>query len=215
MIASTSEQVAGDVELLRGSDERLVGVSEEVLDIRREERVVADLHPPVEHSPDCCPHRGDHSSLEEQLVPRFEQPGTDVCRPQLVDPVLEVVDTGVDGIHEVEIAVRDVIDDAMHEDADSRPLVVCGVEDCRVEGRSARCRLSHGDEQLRCRDDVDLLRVHVAVASRADGDEDAEDVTPVPLEERPGAVPLFRPGNESFDDLRVDVRGKCVQELFP
>ena len=92
-------------------------------------------------------------------------------------------------------------------------LLVCGVDRGRVEGLAAagRC-LAHRDEDHRGRDEVDLSGLLAAVLPQCDGDEDAERVRAVALEERPRH--MRRPGHERLDDVRVDGNRKRVEELL-
>ena len=68
MVTRARQQVAGDVELLRRAHEHVVRVSEETLDVRREQRVLADLDASVQNASNGRAHRRDGASAMEELV---------------------------------------------------------------------------------------------------------------------------------------------------
>ena len=115
VVADACKEIAGDVELFRHPNERLVGVGEEALDLGREERVVAHLDAAVEHAADGRARRRDGPSSVEELVPEIRESCPDLARRRRVDRVLELLDLGVDGVERLEERVRDLVDQSMDE----------------------------------------------------------------------------------------------------
>ena len=68
MVTGACQQVAGDVELFRRAHEHVVRVSEETLDVRREQRMLADLDASVQDASNGCAHRRDGAPAMEELV---------------------------------------------------------------------------------------------------------------------------------------------------
>jgi hypothetical protein len=89
------------------------------------------------------------------------------------------------------------------------------VQAARIERCPAGRRLPHRDEQLRRRDEVDLLKGDpIVVRKRVRSDEDSEDVRAVTFEHRPRLAPFPERRGERLDDLWIDVDRERREHLL-
>jgi hypothetical protein len=142
-------------------------------------------------------------------------------RTELVDSVLERVDLRVGRIQEIEVAVRDVVDEPVDELAERASAAVRGHERGHVERRASGRRLPDRDEAVGSRDEADLEGAHDACLLD-DRNEHAQHVGPVILEERTRVAPARR-CDQLLDDVGVgarredgvDLRAGRVEEVEP
>ena len=150
----------------------------------------------------------------QELVAELREPDARERRPELVDAVLEHVDLAVDRVEEVEVRVGDVVDQALDEDADRHARLGRGRQHGRLVRRPVARRLAHGHEQLRRRDEGDLLTGDAVIGQRQHRDQHPEDVGAVTLDHRPWLAVLGRRCCEGLDDGRVDVDGERRVQLL-
>ncbi len=147
---------------------------------------------------------------------KLSQPDRDHPDGVIDDQVLEVVDLVVEAVDEIEVALRDRVDEVVDEHPDVLVRPTGFLRRLRVERLLAGRRLRDRDEPLGRRDHVDLLVVD-AVFSRDDDreQEDAEDVVAVRLDPRARFVVVDVRGEQRGARRGVDVlRQLCLQFLF-
>ena len=140
-------------------------------------------------------------------MPEIHEPRPDTLRRPVVEAVLELLDLGVHRVERLEERLRDLVDESIDELAGIGLLVDGRVERRHVEGLTAAswC-LPDGDDDTGSRDEVDFQVAHaILVGKRARGDEDAEDVRAVALEQWARLPTVHRPRDERLDDLGVDL----------
>ena len=134
---------------------------------------------------------------------------------QVLDLVLELVDLGVQVVDQVEIALGDVVDDAIgdHSRFVFGPHGLSGGRRV-VRGPSAGRRLAHGHDRVVREHQVDLLVVDAVFFGNRDGDqEDAEDVVAVSLERRPRLVFVLRHRFEQIERGLLEILWRGCPEL--
>jgi hypothetical protein len=124
-----------------------------------------------------------------------------------VDLVLELVDLGVDVVDEIEVPLRDVVDDPVQDHPGGVGRANDGPDRLDVVGLAPLGgRLAHGEDAVVREHDSDLLVVDaVLLGHRPREQEDPEDVVAVPLERRPRLVVVARVGDEQLDGGLLEV----------
>ena len=139
-----------------------------------------------------------------------------LARRPVVDPVLELLDLPVHRVQRGHVAVGDVVDEPVDEDAGRRSFVACRPKAREIERiAAAGGALAHGDDEGRGRDEPDLDVVEaVLVRQRARGHEQPEDVRAVALDHRTDGGIHPRARREHFDHLGVDLCRKRSEQLL-
>ena len=216
VIPNAGEQISGDVQLVGRADERLVRVREQALDGRREERMVTDLDPAVEHAAHGGAGRRDRSPAVEELVPEIREPFSDSLRLPGVEAVLQLLDLRVHRVQRLEMRLRDLVDETVDEVARGRLLVGGRIERRNVERVSTVARrLPHRDDDGGRGNEVDLQVAHPILGrKRARRDENAEDIRTVALEQGARLATVLGGRYERLDDVRVDLDRQRGEELL-
>ena len=145
----------------------------------------------------------------EQVVPERRDPLADLGGAPLLDMVFDLVDLGVQLVDQVEVALGDLVDEAVevHADRVVRPACVLGRP--RVERLFARRGLRHGDELLRRQDEIDLLVVDAVLFRHRDRDQEhANDVVAVRLDPWARLVVVDERREQELERRRVELVGE-------
>ena len=173
------------------------GVAEVECDLGREELLPFQADPAVHHATDGVARGGERATHVQQVMTKPGDPLADDRRGPLLHMVLEVIDLVVHGIDQVEVALRDVVEEMVEDHARTvaTPIRLAGrAHVAGVIGLFAGGRLADGEDDVVGQDDVDLL-VEDPVLLR-DGDcheHDAEDVVVVALDCGPCRLSCFAP----------------------
>ena len=188
VVAGGGDQVAGDVERLRRAQEPVGRLGEVELERTVEHRVLADVDPAVDDPADRVAGRGERPPNLEHVAPELGQPLANLLAGPVLDPVLELVDLGVEQVDDAEVPLRDLVDEVVRDHArgGASVCVACLLERCEVEGLLARRRLPHRDRHLGREHEIDLLVEDAILLGHGDrGEQHAEDVVAVRLDRRP------------------------------
>ena len=166
------------------------------------------------HHPADSVARGSESATHVQQV--VTEPGDSLAddgRGPDLHVVLEVVDLVVHRVDQVEVALRDVVDEAVEDHARAAFVAVRSagrVHIARVVGLLAGGRLADGEHELASQDDVDLLVEDPVLLGHRDRHEhDAEDVVALAFDRGPWLVPVLRRLEQPLDRTRME----CLSEL--
>jgi hypothetical protein len=220
VITGRGEQVAGVFDALRRPEELVEGRAELLLDLARkdlacEQRSALDVDAPVDDLPDRVARRGQSLADVQQVAPELRDPPAYLLGRPGVDPLLELLDLVVERVQQVEVALRDVVDQEVG-DRPRRVLVgnrvACVGDVARVERLPAAGRLADRDDSVAAEDEIDLLVIDDILFGHRDCcEQHAEDVVPVALDARPrhAAVRVGRP-----HQFTPGVRAQLVRDVL-
>ncbi len=172
-----------------------------------------DLDHVVDDTADGVASRCERPADVEEVVAELAQACARLGRRSRLDNVLELVDLPVERVDEVEIVLRDVVDQAVehHPGVVVRPARL--THGARVVRMLAGRRLAHAQQDVVRHDDVDLLvEDTVFVRYRHRDEEDPEEVVPVSLQRRPGLVGVAGGREQKLERRLLDLpRQLCPQ----
>ena len=114
------------------------------------------------------------------VLAQIAQPLADLLRRFVADHVLEFVDLVIEVVDQIEVALRDRVDEVVDEHAHLLMRPAGLLRGFRVERLLARRRLGDRHEGVLGRDEVDLLVVDAVLLGHRDGEqEDSEHVIAV------------------------------------
>ena len=136
-------------------------------------------------------------------------PRANLRRGPRLDLVFELVDVVVELVHEGQVALGDLVVQAVH--AHTRHVASrCrgGADVVEGEGRGVRQRLAHSDEPLSGRQQVDLVVDHPVLGLEVFGrDQHPEEVVAVRLQAGAGLVVMVGRGQQPLEGAGVDLAG--------
>jgi hypothetical protein len=194
VVADAGEQVAGQVEHVARAQELVVGAVEGDLDLVREDLGPAlDLDHVVDDAANGVPHRRQRPPDVEQVVTEVRDPRARLRRKSGLDALFDLVDLLVQVVDQVEVALGDVVEEAVGDHARRVGRLHRPLHRLDVVRRAPVRRLPHRQQRVACEDDVDLLVEDlVALVQDDGGEEDAEDVVAVSLHRGTGLVLVLR-----------------------
>ena len=173
---------------------------------REEIAATLELDPAVDDLADRVARRRERAPDVQHVVAQVGDPAADLRRRPLLDLVLELVDLVVQIVDQVEVALRNVVDQPEGEHADvflGRARLLDGL---RVVRRFVRRRLRHGHEPVGREDEVHLLVIDAVLRlDRDDDEQDAEHVVPVRLDPRARLVVVDMRREQQIECSGVDV----------
>ncbi len=216
VVPRACQEVAREVQSVDRAQQLVVDVGEVELDLARKNLAVFPLDAPVDHPPDGIACWTNSAADAEEVVAELGDTHPDLARGPLFDPVLELVDLVVEGVHEVEEVLGDQVDQAI--DHQAGPPIVRAADGLlsrgRVERIAALGRLANGHQPIPRRDQIELLVVDAILLANGDRHEkDAEHVGVLALEPRPGLVVQERRPHQLRHRTLVDLFPEGVAEL--
>ena len=116
VVAHAREQVARELEPVERAQELVVRAVERDLDLVREHLgALLDLDDVVDDAPHGVAHRRERAADVQEVVAERRDPLARLLGRLVLDLVLELVDLGVDVVDEIEVALRDVVDEAVRD----------------------------------------------------------------------------------------------------
>jgi hypothetical protein len=124
---------------------------------------VLDLDAVVHDFPDRVASRAERPPDIQEVVPDVRDLAADARSRPVLDVIVELVDFFVDSVDQVEVGLRDLVDDPVGEDPGR--VVWAARLPCRggVEGLPASRRLPDRHDRVRADDQVNLLVVDVVL----------------------------------------------------
>ena len=129
------------------------------LHLAREELDALELDSPVDDLAHRVARRRQRAPDVQQVVAQVGDARADLRGRPLLDLVLELVDLVVHVVDQVEVALRDLVDQPEREHARGLERRARLLRRLRVERLLVRRRLRHGHELVGREDEVDLLVV--------------------------------------------------------
>jgi hypothetical protein len=173
-----------------------------------------ELDAVVDHAPYCVARREQCAADPAHILAQLAHAPADDLRRLVRDAVLELVDLVVECVEEVEIALRDVVDEVVDVHADLFVVAAREFRRLRIERCLTRRCLRHGNERVERRDEVDLLVVQPVFVRYGDGEQEhAEDVIVVRLDLRPWLIVVHMRREQHVERDLVHVLGQHAIEI--
>ncbi len=220
VVADCRDRVAGEVEPVDRSKELVVHLGEVELHVARkelapEERTSLEIGAAVDDPADRVAGWSERPADPDARPAQLREPPLRVARVPDADVLLDLLDLLVDGVEDLEVALRDLVDEEVRDHAgrDVTFHVADALDRRRVERPPVDRRLAHREDPVVRQHEAELLVVDAVLLRHGDrGDEVTEDVVAVAFDHGSGRL-VGRGCGELGHRARMQVGRRALQQL--